>query len=65
MPDMKLRATAENVTTQNKIMPSTAKQTETTAFESVRDKLFTRVHGRPTTKSSKRRPVLQRAKWKT
>jgi hypothetical protein len=29
-------------------MPSTAKQTETTAFRSVRDKLFSRVHGRPT-----------------
>jgi|LakMenEpi03Aug12_release.lakeMendotaPanAssembly.Ray.scaffolds.fasta_scaffold47914_2 hypothetical protein len=29
-------------------MPSTAKQAETTAFESVRAKPFTRVHGRPT-----------------
>jgi len=28
-------------------MPSTAKQAETTAFESVRAKPFTRVHGRP------------------
>ena len=29
-------------------MPSTAKQAETTAFESVQVKPFTRVHGRPT-----------------
>jgi hypothetical protein len=29
-------------------MPSTAKQAETTAFESVHAKPFTRVHGRPT-----------------
>jgi hypothetical protein len=31
-------------------MPSTAKQAETTAHGSVRAKLFTRVHGRPTRK---------------
>jgi hypothetical protein len=29
-------------------MPSTAKQAETTAFESVRATPFTKVHGRPT-----------------
>ena len=33
---------------QNKIMPSTAKQAETNAFESVRATPFTRVHRRPT-----------------
>ena len=33
---------------QNKIMPSTAKQAKTNAFESVRATPFTRVHGRPT-----------------
>jgi len=44
----KLRANAENVKPQNKIMPFTAKQAETNAFESVRATPFTRVHGRPT-----------------
>jgi hypothetical protein len=44
----KLRENAENVKPQNKIMPSTAKQAETNAFESVRATPFTRVHGRPT-----------------
>ena len=34
-------------------MPSTAKQAETTAFESVRAKPFTRVHGRPTQRDYK------------
>jgi hypothetical protein len=29
-------------------MPSTAKQAETTAFESIRSNPFTRVHGQPT-----------------
>ena len=41
------------MTTQEKIMPSTAKQAETTAFESVRAKPFTRVHGRPTRRDYK------------
>jgi hypothetical protein len=44
----KLQANAENVNAHNKIMPSTAKQAETNAFESVRATPFTRVHGRPT-----------------
>ena len=33
---------------QNKIMPSTSKQAETNAFESIRATPFTRVNGRPT-----------------
>ena len=40
--------TAKNVNPQDKIMPSAAKQAETTAFESLRATPFTRVHGRPT-----------------
>jgi hypothetical protein len=44
----KLQANTENVKPQNKIMPFTAKQAETNAFESVRTTPFTRVHGRPT-----------------
>jgi hypothetical protein len=44
----KLRANAENVKPQNKIMPSTAKQAKTNAFESIRATPFTRVHKRPT-----------------
>jgi len=35
------------------IMPSTAKQAETIAYESVCAKPFTRVHGRPTRKDYK------------
>jgi len=50
---MKLRAYTENVKTQEKIMPSTAKQAKTTAFESVQAKPFTRVHGRPTRRDYK------------
>jgi hypothetical protein len=34
-------------------MPSTAKQAKTTALESVRASLFTRVHGRPTRRNYK------------
>jgi hypothetical protein len=49
----KLRANAENVKPQNKIMPSTAKQAKTNAFESVRATPFTRVHGRPTRRNYK------------
>jgi hypothetical protein len=45
---MKLRANTKNVKPQTKIMPFTAKQAKTNAFESVRATPFTRVHGRPT-----------------
>jgi len=38
---------------QIKSMPSTAKQAETNAFESVRATPFTRVHGRPTQRNYK------------
>ncbi len=50
---MKLRANAENVTTQEKIIASTAKQAKMTAFESIQANPFTRVHGRPTQRDYK------------